>query len=139
VRGAASTAFFLAALSVLVSVYSRTVREALFLAYALEGLWLLGPEAFRRQGFRLGGLWYVLSPLNDWLLALNPVSVVPPAAFGLLTGSNVFVYDLSWMIALQFAAGAGFVGLASWRLRPVFRRQEEGRRPSSEAAAGRAA
>src|SRR5205823_3495128 len=74
--GAAWRAFCLAALSVLVSVYARTVREALFVAYALEGLWLVGPEALRRQGPRLGPLWDVLSPWNDWLLALNPVSVV---------------------------------------------------------------
>ena len=41
--GTVSTAFFLAALSLLVSVYARRPRGAILLVYLIEAVWLLGP------------------------------------------------------------------------------------------------
>lgn len=127
---AASVAFFLAALSLLVSVYARRVREALFVAYALEFLWLVGTEGLRNYGYWLGPIAGVFEPLNEWVLATNPIHVGRTVLIGLITGSGSIVIPLAWMIGLQAAAGAGFVTLAAWRLRPVFRKQEGGLRPS---------
>src|SRR5262249_24826028 len=38
------------------------------------------------------------------------------------------VDQLAWMVGLQFALGVLFLAIAAWRLRPIFRRQEESRR-----------
>lgn len=135
---AASSAFVLAAAAVLASVYARRVREALFLSYALEFLWLVGPELFRRYAARLGAVGDLLTPLNEWLLASDPFSVGREMLFGFLSGGTFLASDLVWLIGLQSAAAAALVALAAWRLRPVFRKQEGGGRVSSRPArAGR--
>ena len=42
-----TTAWFLAALSIWISTIARRVRDALFMAYGLEGIWLLSPLVLR--------------------------------------------------------------------------------------------
>jgi ABC-type transport system involved in multi-copper enzyme maturation permease subunit len=127
----ASAAFFLAALAVLASVYARRVREALFLAYAVELLWLIGPELFARFIPLLGVFGVPLSPLSDWLFLLSPLSVGRDVAVGMFTGATAFLDSLFWMIGLQVAAGTVLVALAAWRVRPVFRKQEGGARAAA--------
>ena len=117
----ACTAFFLCALSVFVSVYSKTTREALFLAYTLEGLWLFVPEILR---------WIVLpavhptiqdwiAPINEWLRLSSPFAAIFSFALWRAGGIDVFLE----MMGMQLGAGLLLAVIASWRLRTVFRAQ----------------
>jgi len=130
----ASGVFLLAALGVLASVYARGVREALFLTYAVEGVWLLAPTLLRwiaavawpyLPWLGEASLW-----LADWLSASSPVDVVKNYLFlsirG-LGGGAASAEELFWLAGLQSAAGVVLVAVAAWRLRPVYRRQQGGR------------
>ncbi len=78
--GTFSTAFFLASLSLLVSIYARRPRDATLLVYLLEAVWLLVPWIVN-----LGTWWGArrwLGPLayvNDWILPTTPLSLVTGA------------------------------------------------------------
>jgi ABC-type transport system involved in multi-copper enzyme maturation permease subunit len=131
-----SSAWFLAALSVLASTYARRVREALFLAYALEALWLFGPDVVRYAfAFAWNPLVQAVDAVNGWFLASSPVSVGWQTLMGVMMGGvGVSLDDLISMIEIQAAGGALFAALAVWRLRPVFRKQEGTSRPMLAAA-----
>ena len=68
---AASTAWFMAALSIWVSTIARRAREALFISYGLEFLWLFLPVIVRQ------------SPSVGWPIAdqVIPAAVTRSAAF----------------------------------------------------------
>jgi hypothetical protein len=73
--GTLSTSFFVAALSLLVWVYSRQPRTAVLRAYGIEFLWLVGPVI---GTFVLAsGSWLrPLARLNVWIAPTTPLSLV---------------------------------------------------------------
>jgi ABC-type transport system involved in multi-copper enzyme maturation permease subunit len=122
---AASSAWFLAALSIWVSTIARRVREALFVAYGLEFLWLFFPFIFRQSpsvGWPLADS--ILNEAIDWLAASSPAELVRELISMLQSGSTTFLASIIVMIEIELAAGFLLAALAAWQLRPVFRAQE---------------
>ncbi len=127
-----STGWFLAALSIWVSTIARRVREAFFIAYGLECLWLFSP-------FILRNIWVPVWPafndamqrLSEWLGASSPLEVAYKLFFSTMSSFGagrvrlLEVELIAWMMALQLALGLVLALLASWQLRPIFRRQDE--------------
>jgi ABC-type transport system involved in multi-copper enzyme maturation permease subunit len=122
-----STAWFLAALSVWVSTIARRPREALFVAYGLECVWLFSSLVLRQV---LTIPWPAIDAaarlIADWVGASSPVDVYWQFALGMATGGAVGrdAALLFWMIGLQLSCGAVLACLASIQLRPLFRRQQ---------------
>ncbi len=122
-----STAWFLAALSIWVSTIARRPREALFVAFGLEGLWLFSPLVLRKL---VATPWPIVDRaaqfLVEWVGATSPVDVYWELFLGLASGAagGLDVELLLWMIGLQLAAGAVLAGLAAAQLRPLFRYQQ---------------
>jgi ABC-type transport system involved in multi-copper enzyme maturation permease subunit len=126
---AASTAWFLAALAIWVSTIARKARDALFVTYGLEFLWLFVPTLI---GSPPSTGWPALDAgidrvLDVWV-ACSPGAHATRLLFGALTGGpNLTVQELILMIEYQVIAGLVLTLLAAWQLRPVFRAQEGGR------------
>jgi len=112
--GAASTAFFVACLSIFASAVSKRVRDAVGLAYLLELGWLIGPWVATSlvSGWREAEA--IVGPVDAWLLASQPTALVPVGSWF----DDAAIARLGWMIGLQVAFGLGFAALAVWRLRP---------------------
>jgi ABC-type transport system involved in multi-copper enzyme maturation permease subunit len=127
-----STAWFLAALSIWVSTIARRVREAFFVAYGLEALWLFSPFIFRNLPLSRWPIAdNVVSWLAEWVGTSSPLHVARELLFGTLLGGGSRASDLylvGWMTGLQSVFGLILAVLASWQLRPVFQRQEGGAR-----------
>ena len=123
------TAFFLCSLSVFVSVYSKSTREALFVAYTLEVLWLVVPQVIRwGLSASLPELYEWLAPLNEWLLVSSPIGFIS----GILpwAGSPRGISEFYEMMGLQLGAGLLLAFVASLRLRSVFRAQSDAPKPA---------
>jgi hypothetical protein len=125
-----TTEWFLASLSIWVSTIAQKVREAFFVAFGLEGLWLCAPLILRKLS--IGG-WpefdWAAHWLAEWIGASNPVEVVWQLAYSVAMGGSSPSSDLElvvWMMGLQFASGLVLALLASWQLRTLFRRQDAG-------------
>jgi ABC-type transport system involved in multi-copper enzyme maturation permease subunit len=122
---AASTAWFLAALAIWVSTIARRAREALFIAYGLEFLWLFIPLT-ATWSFSVG--WPVVDQIIETLThALGLSGPIEPGRqflFALMSAKSSPVPSLITMIECQFCAGAVLAALAAWQVRPVFRAQE---------------
>jgi ABC-type transport system involved in multi-copper enzyme maturation permease subunit len=82
-----STAWFLAALAIWVSTIAHRVREAFFIAYGLEALWLFSPLILRAVS---NSSWPVfdiaMNWLADWVGASSPVEVGRDVFYGLALG-----------------------------------------------------
>jgi len=125
VAGTFTSAFFLAAMSVYCSTISKRVREAIIIAYTIEGAWFALPPIIRSvmPGYS-PRLYSWIRPVNDWLLASTPWGPFyqVPAMFRI--GVSGLVEATAWMMALQVGLGIGFLGLSVVRLRPIFKAQE---------------
>jgi len=135
-----SITFFSASLAVLISTFARRVRQAVLIAYLLEIAWLIIPPAadpIFRFLFPQAYGWF--EPISVVAQASNPLSVVligisftgriRASALAATVGPGTSLLDpFLWMVGLQFAAGAFFLLIAVWQLRPTFRRQEESSR-----------
>src|SRR5262249_29899781 len=80
-----TTAFFLAALVILVSTYARRVRDAVLVVYLLELIWLILPWISTLAGppsspILASGLDFV----DRWIAATCPLAVFPPSVMGVL-------------------------------------------------------
>jgi ABC-type transport system involved in multi-copper enzyme maturation permease subunit len=125
--GTFSTAWFLAALSTWVSTIARQPREALFVTYGLELMWLFAAPILRTvptSGWPAvdGALFW----LREWLGASSPIDVGWRLLFGFMTGGRGRSLDVEavlWMVRLQLAFGLVLTALSAWQLRPIFRRQ----------------
>jgi hypothetical protein len=130
-----STAWFLAALSIWVSTIARRVREAFFITYGLEALWLFSPLILRNVSIPAWPWFNILTIwLAEWVGMSSPVEVAREVIFGLALGSaspNSILYVFGWMIGLQLAFGLVLAILAALQLRPIFRRQDGGARIQS--------
>ena len=126
--GTFSNALFAVALTVLVFDLARRVRDAVMTSYLLLLFWMFVPPLILVMGKGIRPwLYFVVEPINDWLVDLSPLGAsirlggmpgVPP-----VPPEDQFV----WMLGLQLGGAALFLLLAIWRLRPIFRRQEETR------------
>jgi ABC-type transport system involved in multi-copper enzyme maturation permease subunit len=122
---AASTAWVLASLSVWVSTISRRVREALFITYGLEFLWLFIPLMFPHVSFsRWPRVEAAFNLVLDGIAASNPVGIGRGLLFSFPLGADTLTTDLLTMIAIQAVVGLLLALLAAMQLRPVFQAQE---------------
>ncbi|MHB1556803.1 MAG: ABC transporter permease [Isosphaeraceae bacterium] len=124
--GTVSTVFFAVALTVLVSTWARRVRDAVMTSYLLLLFWMFVPPLVMLIGREIRPRLYdFVEPVNDWLVDLAPLgaflrlSRIP----GLVPAAPEDEFLL--MVGLQLGATALLLLLAIWRLRPIFRRQEE--------------
>jgi ABC-type transport system involved in multi-copper enzyme maturation permease subunit len=124
-----STGWFLASLSIWVSTIARRVREAFFIAFGLECLWLFSPFLLKTISipawprFDQATQW-----LAEWVGASSPIDVgrqliYSVAMAGGMTGSKTEIELVAWMMGLQMAFGLVLSLAASCQLRPIFRRQ----------------
>jgi ABC-type transport system involved in multi-copper enzyme maturation permease subunit len=128
-----STGWFLASLSIWVSTIARRVREAFFIAFGLECLWLFSSLILRNisipawPAFDQATHW-----LAEWVGASSPIEVAYDLFRSLYTvilsgGARTSEVELvAWMMGLQLGFGSVLALLASWQLRPIFRRQDAG-------------
>jgi hypothetical protein len=124
-----SLAFFLASLSVLCSTVSKRVKEAISIAYALEGFWLIFPTLVDASlPINHPELYAAIKPFLSWWTATTPWGLI--GAMRMSAGGRFItplVEAVLWMVGLQFALGCLFLALAVVRLRPVFKAQEGAR------------
>jgi ABC-type transport system involved in multi-copper enzyme maturation permease subunit len=146
--GTVSTALFLAALSLVVSVYSRGPTSAILLVYLMEAVWLFGPWIVSIATSTAARPWSgPLASVNGWILPTTPLSLVTPATLwgwaaggpipwflervgviapGALTATRpspgALAGPLNRMIGHQLAYAAALLIVASWRLRPAAQR-----------------
>jgi ABC-type Na+ efflux pump permease subunit len=127
--GTITTVFFLASLSILVSTYARRPREAISLVYVLEVAWLFLPPMIDAIGPQPNWPWNEIypwiAPVNAWVAASSPGSLLPLAARAFGRGPGAFIEALLWMMGLQAIASASMIVLAVARLRPIFRKEGE--------------
>lgn len=124
--GTFTLAFFLASLSVLVSVYAAKPRSAIVKTYLILMFWVILPYFVLMVLLWLSG-WSgnnltFASQLDEWLNPLGMSGLFSPLAMG--RGSSV-VPVLLWRFALQVIWGLVFAGWATLRLRPVFRKSSD--------------
>jgi ABC-type transport system involved in multi-copper enzyme maturation permease subunit len=129
-------AFFLAAISILVSASTKTVAEALGAAYSLEFVWLVLPSLIDSL---IPGMSRWRSVYDQsagvairWVIASSPLPLVRSAG----GGGRAAVESALWMVGLQILVGSACVVLAVWRLRP-FASKECVSRPRKRAARAR--
>jgi ABC-type transport system involved in multi-copper enzyme maturation permease subunit len=122
---AASTAWFLAALAIWVSTIARRAREALFIIYGLEFLWLFIP-IMATWSFSVGSpaIDLVIDTLTHLLSITGPIEPGRQFFYSLMSVKSTPVPSLITMIECQIGLGAVLAGLAAWQVRPVFRAQE---------------
>jgi ABC-type transport system involved in multi-copper enzyme maturation permease subunit len=123
-----STAFFVAALSILASTQTRSVRGALNFTYMVVMAWLILPCA-------VGVLWpratpageqvyqSVIRPLNGWLSPTTPFALWLDVERGAVRGAGDLAARVGWMAGLQAGYASALAGLAVAALRPTFARQ----------------
>ena len=135
-----TTAFFLAALAILVSTLSHRPREAITVVYLLELAWLFVPPLLRFALPMASPFWrqvhQLINPVNEWIALSSPFSLLFLSGPMGPRGPNTLFEALAWMMGLHMAFGAIFVTLAVARLRPGFR-DDEGS-PRSLGGLGRA-
>lgn len=123
-----STAFFLGALSLLASTQTRSVRGALNFTFTLALTWLILPGAVVVHLPRGGGLGFrlyeVLGPLNAWIAASTPFTLLIELLGRTIRGTDVLLERLAWMVGLQVVYGALLAGLAIVALRPSYRNRQ---------------
>jgi len=123
-----TTAFFLAAISILVSSVTKRPRDAILVAYLLELCWLaLVPVLHFWLRSDFPALNALVGPVFDFLYATHPGSFLESLGPRPAGGPGPWV-PLAWLCGLQIAYGLLAVALAVWRLRPNFRAEGEGRR-----------
>jgi ABC-type transport system involved in multi-copper enzyme maturation permease subunit len=125
--GLLSMAWFLAALSIWVSTIARRPREALFITFGLEALWLILPPIVHYSTAPTGSPWLddALHLAASWVGASGPILVVGDAIGPMIT-TRAYAWEqpFAWMIGLQAGAGLILALLAAVQLRPIFKRQD---------------
>ncbi len=124
-----SLAFFLSSLAVLCSTVSKRVKEAISVAYAQEGFWLIFPFLVSNslQTYH-PEIYAAIKPFLDWWSATTPWGLL--GVLRASSGGRLFtplIEAVLWMVGLQVALACLFLALAVVRLRPVFKAQEGAR------------
>lgn len=121
----ASTAFFLAALSIAVSLHAKKPTDAVGQAYSLGFFWLFGPSIVRfvlPQYGNYGALIYeYVRPVNEWLGASSPWFVTI-SQMGVFWSGTSYQETIFWMIGLQVGYGILLATYSVVRLRPIYRK-----------------
>jgi hypothetical protein len=133
--GTASTAYFLAGLSIVVSTASRSGVRAVGETIALAAVWC-GLPAFVSGLLPRMGRWLVpwIHPVNQWMLASTPTGVLRDAV---AAGPAWRSFDSIFrMITLQLAAGTLLIAWAVARFRRACREQHQVGTGTSAAARG---
>jgi ABC-type Na+ efflux pump permease subunit len=119
----AATAFFVAALSILVSTAARRAGRAVGGTVGLVSIWCALPVLVHLMMPRtLPWLFPWVYPVNEWVLASTPTGVLL-AALGGGPGWKFF-QSVFWMIGLQLAAGSLLMAWAIARFRAACRNQD---------------
>jgi ABC-type transport system involved in multi-copper enzyme maturation permease subunit len=127
--GTFTLVLFLAGVSILISTLARRPRDAILAAYGLGAFWLLVPIAIEPYAHHLNPPLGWVEPVNEWLIASNPIVVwsqatniihdwklgrVRPVFF-----VGQFEEVFYWMAGIQSAVGLSFLVLAIVGLRPL--------------------
>jgi ABC-type transport system involved in multi-copper enzyme maturation permease subunit len=114
-----SSLYFLAALSIFLSVYSPRPRDSILAAYLLVVMWLYLPiveTLFVRMGGSLAMALVAARPVTEWITATSPFTLFAPS----FTGTTAQLVEvISWMVGLQVLYGTLMLGWVTIRLRPV--------------------
>jgi ABC-type transport system involved in multi-copper enzyme maturation permease subunit len=124
--GMVSTAFFLAALSLLISVHARSAREAMIAALMVTLAWLIAP--FTIHHVPASRPWLLaIKTVNEWIYATSPLSLIDLARIALLVngGPMILTRPVVTMTGMQVVSGLAFFALAAYRLRPAFRARQD--------------
>jgi ABC-type transport system involved in multi-copper enzyme maturation permease subunit len=139
----ASSAYFLAGLSLLASVLTRRPRDAIGAAYSLTAAWLILPPFLDVWAPLLLRRWpeiaEAIPAINAWVWPASPLGLVTNAVSIFSGGVDELARLVLWMVGSQLVYGTLFTALAAWQLRPSFRRHEgrEGRQTASTRLARR--
>jgi ABC-type transport system involved in multi-copper enzyme maturation permease subunit len=134
-----TTAYFLAGLSILTSVLCRRPRDAVGASYSLVGAWLFLPPILDLVVNLLPTSYLsaaqVVQAVINWTWPASPLSLITYARLILMQGPGVLRPWAAWLMGSQFVYGSLLLALASWQLRPAYRRQEgrSGRRSKVQA------
>ncbi len=136
-----STGWFLAALSIWASTIARRVREAFFIAFGLECLWLFSPFVLRNLSTPAWPYFdQVVRWLSDWVGASSPFEVANQLFFSAMTsrgrGSRSDIEVVAWMMGLQTAFGFILALIASLQLRPTSARTLKAEFAASDSSSG---
>ncbi len=121
-----STALFEASLAILLSTLLRRGREALLMTFLVGFAWFFGPFLLRTVMTEALDPWAAryerwCSPWNSYLIASSPLALTDRTA----VRGPATVVAAGWKMAgLQAVGIAAMLGLAIWRLRPTFRKQD---------------
>ncbi len=133
--GTMTTVYFLAGLSILVSVHSRRPREAISVLYVYELVWLIVPTILIVGMPRWPEPWPTIhgwvQPWLQYVAITSPLYFTMPAGF---TGAGGYPVTAAWAMGLQVLCGTAFVALAAARLRPAARDDGERRGLSGKLA-----
>jgi ABC-type transport system involved in multi-copper enzyme maturation permease subunit len=122
--GTASTAYFVAGLSIVVSTAAPRAGKAVGEAVGLAMLWVVLPFLVQLiVPVKYPRLWPWAHPVNAWVLASSPSGLLL-AAWGIGPGWRLFD-AIVWMIGLQLAAGSVLIAWAVARFRGACRRHED--------------
>jgi ABC-type transport system involved in multi-copper enzyme maturation permease subunit len=126
-----TTILFEASLAILMSTLVRRGREALLLTFLVGLAWFIGPpilESLMVNGDEPWPAFYErwIAPINRHLSALTPVGLTVRSSPALRGGPPAMVAAIWNMVGHQAVGTLMLVGLATWSLRPVFRRQDGG-------------
>jgi ABC-type transport system involved in multi-copper enzyme maturation permease subunit len=120
--GTATTVYFLATLSVLVSVHSRRPREAISVLYVYELVWLFVPTLVISTMPFWPAPWPRISqwvgPWLEYVAITSPVYLLAPRVF---LSPSTLETTAAWGMGLQVSYGTMFITLAAARLRAASR------------------
>lgn len=118
--------YFLAALSIWVSVQSKKPREAVSLMYLFAAVWLIGFQivliTMPTADEPIRTIWEYVQPYYEWVAMCSPGYLLNPRRF--MTANGIAV-TLPWIIGSQFVYGTFFILLAILQLRRVYARQDD--------------
>jgi ABC-type transport system involved in multi-copper enzyme maturation permease subunit len=120
--GTFTTIYFLASVSIFLSVVSRRPREAISSIYVLELIWLFVPTLLINTMARWPAPWPDIAawvnPVLEYVALTSPVHLM---SWRLLSSPTAMVTAVAWGMGLQVLYGTFFVVLAMVRLRPSSR------------------
>ena len=120
--GMISTAFFLATLSLLISVHARSPREAMTAALMVTLVWLIVPFVIHQVPARRPWM-LAIKTVSEGIYSTSPMSLMDLARVALLAngGPLILTAPVVTMVGMQVVSGLAFFALAAYRLRLAFR------------------
>jgi ABC-type transport system involved in multi-copper enzyme maturation permease subunit len=126
-----STILFEASLAILMSTLVRRGREAMLLTFLLGLAWFIGPPILENLMIHGEDPWPAfyerwVAPINSHLNALTPLGLIGRNSSTVRGGPPAIVAAVWRMVGHQAVGTLVLLGLATWLLRPIFRRQDGG-------------